>query len=151
MIAALKNFFAELSQQDQQEMADLPLSVAVLLVEVANADMNVSDDELSKIGQMLEKGFALTSSEAKELVAKAVKLQLDSVSMQTYTRVLSEKLSYQDRVRFVRAMWLVAFTDQTLDPYEDHVIRKIADLLYLKHSDFIQTKLQAQASSGVPT
>lgn len=151
MIAALKSFFAELSQQDQQEMADLPLSVAVLLVEVANADMNVSDDELSKIGQMLEKGFALTSSEAKELVAKAVKLQLDSVSMQTYTRVLSEKLSYQDRVRFVRAMWLVAFTDQELDPYEDHVIRKIADLLYLKHSDFIQTKLQAQASSGVPT
>ncbi|MFO6422521.1 TerB family tellurite resistance protein [Motilimonas sp. KMU-193] len=148
MIAALKNFFTELSQQDQQEIVNLPLAVAVLLMEVANADMHISEEEKHKVGQMLVKGFELDTDSATELVNQAVELQRDSVSMQTYTRVLSDKLSYEDRVRFVRAMWLLAYVDQQIDPYEDHIIRKIADLLYLKHSDFIQTKLQAQQQAS---
>ncbi|MCE2570499.1 TerB family tellurite resistance protein [Motilimonas eburnea] len=148
MIAALKSFFAELSQQDQQKIVDLPLAVAVLLMEVANADMHISEDEKIKVGQMLVKGFELDNLRASALVEQAIELQHDSVSVQTYTRVLSEKLIYADRVRFVRAMWLLAYVDQQLDPYEDHIIRKISDLLYLKHCDFIQTKLQAQHTTN---
>ena len=39
-------------------------------------------------------------------------------------------------------LWDVTFTDGVVDKYEDYTIRKIAELLYVKHKDFIKSKLR---------
>jgi len=39
-------------------------------------------------------------------------------------------------------LWQVAFADGHLDPYEEALVRKIADLIYVPHRDFIQSKLR---------
>ena len=147
MIATLKRFFADLSISDTPELIDIELAVAVLLTEVGKADTMMTAIERTKIENMLVKAFTLSQTQARDLLTKALQQQDESVSLQTFTSVLKDKLSYEDRVRFVKGMWLVAYADQQLDPYEDHVIRKISDLFYLKHSDFIQTKLIAESLS----
>ena len=38
-------------------------------------------------------------------------------------------------------MWQVAYADDHLDPIEEAVIRKVAELLYVNHSEFIRAKL----------
>ncbi len=38
-------------------------------------------------------------------------------------------------------LWKVAYADGELASIEEHIIRKIADLLHLRHSEYIQTKL----------
>ena len=38
-------------------------------------------------------------------------------------------------------MWEVAHADGEIDPLEDAVIRKSAELLYVDHSEFIRAKL----------
>ena len=40
-------------------------------------------------------------------------------------------------------MWRVAMADSALSRYEEHVIRKVADLLYVPHGDFITAKQSA--------
>jgi uncharacterized tellurite resistance protein B-like protein len=41
-------------------------------------------------------------------------------------------------------MWRIAFSDKRLDKYEDHLIRKVSELIYVSHSDFIKTKLKVR-------
>jgi uncharacterized tellurite resistance protein B-like protein len=37
-------------------------------------------------------------------------------------------------------MWELAFADGDLSKYEEYVIRKVADLIYVSHSEFIRAK-----------
>jgi len=45
----------------------------------------------------------------------------------------------------VESLWEVAYADQHLDRYEDHLVRKVADLIHVRHSDFIRTKLEVKS------
>jgi uncharacterized tellurite resistance protein B-like protein len=47
----------------------------------------------------------------------------------------------------VEAFWRVAFADQELHHYEEHVIRRLADLIHVPHSDFIAAKHRIMNSS----
>jgi len=42
-------------------------------------------------------------------------------------------------------MWQVAFADDNLDRYEEHLIRKVAELTYVSHQDFIRLKHSSSA------
>jgi uncharacterized tellurite resistance protein B-like protein len=44
-------------------------------------------------------------------------------------------------------MWRVAHADLELDMYEDHLVRKIAELLYVPHTEFITAKHRARSHS----
>jgi uncharacterized tellurite resistance protein B-like protein len=43
-------------------------------------------------------------------------------------------------------MWELAYADAELDKYEEYVIRKVADLIYVSHSEFIRAKTVAKAN-----
>ncbi len=51
------------------------------------------------------------------------------------------KLTQETRFELIKAMWEVAHADGEIDPLEDAVIRKAAELLYVDHSQFIRAKL----------
>ena len=82
----------------------------------------------------------LTEEEAAQLLEKAQPQVDQSVSLYDFTSQLRE-LSQPVRIDLIKAMWEVAHADGEIDPMEDAVIRKTAELLYVDHSDFIKTKL----------
>jgi len=41
-------------------------------------------------------------------------------------------------------MWAVAYANGNLDKYEEHLIRRVAELTYVAHEDYIRAKLDAQ-------
>jgi uncharacterized tellurite resistance protein B-like protein len=45
-------------------------------------------------------------------------------------------------------MWQVAYADADLSAHEQHVVRKIADLLYVPHAAYIAAKLRARDAAG---
>ena len=69
-----------------------------------------------------------------------------SVSLYDFTSQLRD-LSQPVRTDLIKAMWEVAHADGEIDPIEDSVIRKTAELLYVDHSDFIKTKLNVIGKS----
>tara|TARA_Y100001933_G_scaffold264650_1_gene331473 strand:- start:3912 stop:4385 length:474 start_codon:yes stop_codon:yes gene_type:complete len=122
----------------------LALAAAALLLEVAWADHDIADDELTLIETQLREQFGLTDSEVQALVAASREAHQDSVGVYGYTRTINEAFDEARKFELVTALWRLALADDGLHRYEEHTIRKIAELLYLSHSRFIEAKLRAK-------
>jgi len=116
--------------------------LSVLLYEVATADMTVDIAEQAAINKIVAGTFNLSNERVAELMTLAKTQQQDAISMQTFTSILTKTLDRAQRIDFIRAMWQVAYADGVLDGHEEYVIRKVAELIHLNHSDYIQAKLQ---------
>ncbi|WP_047042989.1 TerB family tellurite resistance protein [Vibrio mexicanus] len=143
MFNSITSLFKQLL--DGQDLAKTPvnnpnLAIACLLCEVAGADNDISDSERSAKQHLIEVLLDLPSERVSELIDKAEEQVKDSASLYEFTTQLRE-LSQETRFELIKAMWEVASADGEIDPLEDSVIRKTAELLYVDHSEFIRAKL----------
>lgn len=116
------------------------VAVAALLIEVAMADHDFSSEELTRLGQLLTRKFTLSSTEINELIDLAKSESEHATSLHQFTQIINQHCNPQEKFNLVKALWEVAYADGTLDKYEDYVIRKIADLIYVPHNEFIRAK-----------
>ena len=126
------------------------LAVATLLVEIARADFEVDPSERSSIRRMLACAYGLDPGAAGALLAQAERAVEDSVSLYEFTSRLNEELSPEEKADAVEMLWRVAFADGRLDKYEEHLVRKAADLLHVPHRRFIRAKLEAGRDPSPP-
>jgi uncharacterized tellurite resistance protein B-like protein len=123
------------NQEDRQQLA-----LASLLVEMARADFDETHDEHSLIIDLLASHYDLSSAEALELLNKARAANDKAVCLFDFTRALHKSLDEEQKQTVIRLLWQVANADDKLDKYEDFLVRKVADLLYVSHSDVIRLK-----------
>lgn len=128
------------SVQDEPEPH---MVAALLMLEVSRADYEVSAQELDSIGAALQRRYELSDEQSAALITEAADVSERSVSLHPFLRLLNERYSAQQKYVVIEDMWRVAFADGVLDKYEEYQIRKIADLLYVPHSDFIRAKHRA--------
>ena len=126
----------------------LRVATAVLLVEVTRADFIVQASEQARLRQLLERQFALTPAELDALMTQAEADADRLVSLQHITRLLNEHYDHAMKLRVVEMMWQLVFADGEKDHYEEHLIRQVAELLYLSHSEFIQARHKAETESA---
>ena len=119
------------------------MAIACLLCEVAGADHQIDEREQATKRSLIMKLLSLTEEETNTLLAQAQSKSSESTSLYDFTSQLRE-LSQETRYELIKSMWEVAYADGEVDPLEDAVIRKTAELLYVDHSDFIRAKLQSQ-------
>ena len=118
----------------------LRVATALLLIEVAKAD-NVADlAENEAVLASLKQFFALDDVSAALLLEEARSAADHAVELQQFTRRLHEQLSVAEKHRVVEMLWQVALADSRLDKHEDHLVRRIAELLYVSHSDLIRIR-----------
>ena len=129
------------------------VAVATLLVEIARADFEVDPAERIAIRRMLGAAYALDPESADELLARAEDAVEDAVSLYEFTSRLNDELSPAQKVEIIEMLWRVAFADGRIDKYEEHLVRKAADLLHVPHRRFIRAKLKvgSEPSSGEPS
>lgn len=144
MFNAITSLFKQLLEgQDLAKNAASPeLAIACLLTEVAGADHQISQPEQQAKSALLKHLLSIDDEEAAALLARAEQQVEQSASLYDFTSQL-RNLSQTQRFELVKAMWEVANADGTIDPLEDAVIRKAAELLYVDHSQFIRAKLMA--------
>lgn len=116
------------------------LASVALMMMVANADFALSEHEADLTRQYLQKEFTLTPAQVNAAYDEAVKLAHDAISLHEFTASLKQ-LSYEQRLQLLSSLWQLAYADDKLDPNEEAMVRKIADLLFIRHSDYIQCKL----------
>ena len=85
----------------------------------------------------------MQGDEARALIELAENEVDHAVSLYDFTSFLNDTMSNEERAGIVELLWQVAFADAVLDKYEEYYVRKIADLLYVPHRDFIKAKLRA--------
>ncbi len=118
----------------------LRLATAALLVEMARQDEVVYKKERDAAAAALREHFALTLEEVTTLYALAEAEANEAIDYYQFTTLLKERLSYEQKEQVVELLWRVAAADGHIDRYEEHMVRRIAELLYLPHSSFIRAK-----------
>ncbi|MGD8690468.1 MAG: TerB family tellurite resistance protein [Gammaproteobacteria bacterium] len=118
----------------------LQLATATLLVEMARADHSYSQEESATLGRVLAEHFSLNEETREALVALAEDKSRKAVSLHEFTRLLHENLAPREKLEVIEMLWRVAYADARLDKYEDHLMHKIADLLYVPLVDLMRIK-----------
>jgi uncharacterized tellurite resistance protein B-like protein len=119
------------------------LSTALLLVELARADFEIAEAERGRIVELLAQRFGLTADQAAALFEQARDQAREAVSLYDYVARLNSTLRPADKGVLIGMLWQVAYADGRVDQYEEHLLRKLAELLYVSQEDYIRGKLQA--------
>jgi len=113
----------------QQEA--LQLALAALLVEAANSDDRFDEAERGLIARLLQNRFGLSRSDANQLLAAGQTAAAESAELFHFTRIINERLSFEERLELIEMLWEVAYADRVLDEYEDSLLRRVAGLIYV--------------------
>lgn len=120
---------------------DLQLAAAVLLIELSKADYRRDESEQRAIVDAIRSCYReLDETTIAELIRDAETASAQATSLYEFTHVVNERCGEEEKFQLVRELWRVAYADGSIDKYEDHLIRKIADLIYLPHTLYIKAK-----------
>jgi uncharacterized tellurite resistance protein B-like protein len=123
------------------------LAAAVLLLEIARADYAHHDAERAALRAGLMREFGVAEAEVDALLSQAELRAKQSVSLFDFVQTLNRTMTPDDKRGLLRLLWDVAHADGRVDPHEEHLLRRLADLLHLSHADFIRGKLDAAKSA----
>ena len=145
-ISELGNQPSDVENQEEKEQNIINNACAALLIETALADKVFNIEEIDSMKKTLREVYEIDEKDLDELISESEKKVSESTSLYEYTRLINDLCDYQDKLRLINNLWAIAFADKHLDKYEEFLIRKISDLLYVSHSDFIQQKLSVKES-----
>ena len=144
----MKKFFNNLFKKNQLEVLvednSVLLSAIALLLEVSLADEIMDISEVEKLKDVLLKEFDVDQTKIDDLISNAKKNQNSSTSLYEFTRKINDDYKFEDKKNLILSMWKIAFADGNIDKYEEYVIRKVSDLIYISHPDFIESKQLAR-------
>jgi uncharacterized tellurite resistance protein B-like protein len=151
MLDSLRAFFArraaEAAIPGQDAEHALRLAAGALLFEIVRADGSVKPEEHTVMQAAIQSTFELTAEETAELMVLAEEASRSASSLYELTEVVDRAFTAEQKKRVVELLWLVAFADGKKDPHEEHLVRRIASLLHVKHPDFIDAKIRARERS----
>lgn len=142
MLKAIKQFFEESISPDTQGDVEhrLKLATGALFIEMMQQDGKKTDSEEKMVKEVLQTKFDLSETETHELFELAHEEARDAVDFHQFTSLINEHFSLEKKIKIVEYLWTIAYADNHLDAYEEHMVRRIADLLYVEHQYFIKAK-----------
>ena len=140
MLRKIQAFFAADASASADDEAALHLAAAILLVEVAKSDHSVGEVEIDRLKGVLQRDWALDDDDLSELVAVARDSADANASLHQQIALINGNFSPRQKQNLVRGLWEVAYADDQLHHHEELLIRRLADLMHLSHTDFIREK-----------
>jgi len=137
--------FAEDDGSQNSSVDDVQFAAAALLIEVAMVDRNFDELERARILAFVRDRFSLEEETAGQIIARAEAEVEGSVQLYGITSSIRNGLSYEDRVELMECLWLVAYADGEADPFEDQLMRRIGELIYVTDRDRGEARKRAIA------
>jgi uncharacterized tellurite resistance protein B-like protein len=149
MVTAFNKFFKKhktpsLAGSEEVSEHSLQLATAALLIEMMRADAEITGDERRMVMKTIRTRFHLTEEESDALLQFAEEKIRKATGYYEFTSLINKGFTYEQKVKVIENLWEIAFTDKSLDKHEEHMVRKIADLIYVEHKDFIDAKLRVK-------
>lgn len=143
IISFFEEQFSELEKGAEPSAHQVQLASAALMFEVVRADSEVKDNELNTLKQLLQEQFELPAVELNELIELAEQQSNEATSLYQFTRLINDHFDVEQKLQVITSMWKIAVADGNIDRFEEHIIRRVAELVYIPHKDFIRSKLEA--------
>tara|TARA_B100000767_G_scaffold23831_1_gene21096 strand:+ start:5097 stop:5546 length:450 start_codon:yes stop_codon:yes gene_type:complete len=131
----------ETDQPDTDKLSFL--AATALMIELSRADNSIDKEEIQTIISIATETFGLSEDEATDLLNEAEAKNAEATSLYEFTEVINENFDKTQKYNLIKNIWRVAYADQSIDAHEDHLVRKVADLIYVSHADFIKAKHEA--------
>lgn len=152
MLSTLSELFSQFtgsssSQSSEDRAQALRLAAAVLLVEVMRAQPGITAAEREAATAALRRRYTLDADGMAHLLAQAEAEARKANDFFHFTSQINDHCSQPDKIALVEAMWQVAYADGGVDENEQHVISKVAGLLYVTHGEYIAAKLRAKEAA----
>jgi uncharacterized tellurite resistance protein B-like protein len=150
MLNQIKLFFEQhlaLSEPDDISEEKLQLAAIALFLEMMAIDDKVDPKEQELIFSLIQQNFSLTAEQATSLMALAEQQRKQATDYFQFTSLINKEYSPEQKIKLIESLWKIAFIDGVLDANEEYLVRKIADLLYVPHIDFIMTKNQVKPNA----
>lgn len=122
----------------------LQLALAVLLIEVMRSDAESADEEQAAILDILKKRFNQTDVEVAQLSMRGHQAAQNANDLHQFTTIINRELAVPERIEIVEYLWQVAYADGKISAHENHLMRRLVDLLHIPHGDNIAAKMRAQ-------
>lgn len=145
MLAKITLFFESFILEESPQASPqqrLNLAVAALMVEMLHADGEVTEQEQQRLQKILVGRYQLSQTQFNELTQLANDELEQATDYYQFTSLINENFDRIQRNKMIEQLWEIAFADGEVDSLEEHYLRKIADLLFVPHSEFIKAKLR---------
>jgi len=149
MLAGIKAFFDKnfpTSSDSAGYEHSLKLASTALLVEMLRMDDHIDEDEKKALFSAVSVKFDLSNNETQEIISLAEEELKNSTDYYQFTSLINSHFEYRDKVHIIELLWQIAFADNHLDRDEEYLVRKISELIYVSHEDFIATKIRVQST-----
>lgn len=145
MLAKISKFLTTLNTPEinHEEKISLETACTVLLCEVMRADGNLDEKEQALLETIVAQRFSIPAEEARSLISEGISLSEHATDFYQFTSVLNKHYLDDEKTQIVTLLWQLARVDGNVARIEEHIIKRIADLLHLRHADYIRAKEQS--------
>lgn len=147
MLRQIRKLFEQIGSGADVEVRDekdVRMISAALLAEVATVDQTLDHRERATLTRLLQDHYKLETETAEALVINALAHRDQATSLYEFTQTVNEQFSEKDKYLLVLQMWQVAFSDDVIEAFEEHLIRRVAELIYLPHGLFTRARAEAR-------
>jgi uncharacterized tellurite resistance protein B-like protein len=124
----------------------IELATAALLVEVVRCDAAITDAERQSVQKAVREKFGLAPQEAETLIGLAEEEVAQANDLFQFTSLINRGFTQPQKQRVIELMWRAALADARISAHENHVLRRVAELLHVTHGDYIAAKMRAQSA-----
>ena len=143
MLQSLRNIFSSnINQNHEDHSKDIDI-LAGLMIEAANTDGNVSNDEVDKISVSLINIFKEHPKDVEVAISKALNDKENSNSLHFYTSKLNKSFSHEKKLLLIEVLWEVILSDNEIHDFESNLLRRLAGLLYISDIECGNAKKRA--------
>lgn len=146
MLKSIQDFFDRNMAQGapSTKRHSVELATAALLVEVVRSDAGIAPSEHQAVLQAVREKFGLSDEEAQTIFRLAEQEVRTANDCYQFTSLINRHFDQQQKQHVIELMWRVAYADAELAAHENHVLRRIAELLHVTHGDYIAAKMRAR-------
>lgn len=137
MLNSIKRFFSSSMSpapeaDEGSAKKDIRLAACALLLELAHADDEFTDDERQHLESAVRRQFGLDAAESTKLLELAQEARDEAVDLWQFTNLIAENYSTGQKMVLAEIMWGLVYSDGELASKEDYLMRKICNLLRLE-------------------
>ena len=143
MLQSLKKIFAGdqiLNTENENKEIDI---LSGLMIEAANTDGEVTQEELNKISHSLINVFKEDPKVVEVSLTKAFENKDNATSLYYYTSKLNKSYTDEQKIQLIEVLWEIVLADNKVHDFETNLIRRLAGLLYISDVECGNAKIRA--------
>ena len=144
MLPFIKKFKKEHSTEDVSDN-EKNILITSPLIECAKGDYDFSEQEISKIKDLIKKKLKIDQSTTNLIFDKALETVEENVELYSLTKDIRDNFNKEEILEIFEYMWTVVLADGKIDDFEAALMSKLVGLFHLTGKESADAKKKAMS------